>query len=373
MKIALCSVLKPLDDPRMAAKIGQTLSDQGNKVYVFGSGEKRFLKMIEGYDLIPIPFGHIDRKSVKRMLFQAFLFLKLFRIRPEVVVCHALELMPILVVGRWIVGYKLVYDIQENYFLNIKYQEVYQGWMKSILLRLVISMERFLAQYVDRFWVAEMSYFDELSFLGDRATYLPNVSIQLNPVVPHSFEDQSQLQFLVYGNISKEYGTLEAIQLFDHLKQVFIGSTLTIIGKCTDESYLQSIIRVSSDKQDVVLEVSSLGVSFPEIQEKVRQADMVIMSYQANRSINLCIPTKMYECISLGKAMLVRDNIYWSAFCKPYQSAFFYQSSLVNIKEEALSLKQFKFYDKVKEDTRISWADFRSDLQRDIQTLLVRT
>ena len=161
--ILLASVLKPVDDTRMMGKFARTLAALGARVAVAGQATAA-ARPGAGITLHPIFSG--ARLSLARLLAQARYWRLLGQLRPLLVVVHAPELLPLTLLWQALGGGReFIYDIRENYALNVGTQQVYHGLAKRALAAGLRWVEGIAARRAAAVLLAEASYADELTFL----------------------------------------------------------------------------------------------------------------------------------------------------------------------------------------------------------------
>jgi glycogen(starch) synthase len=256
--ILLASVLKPLDDTRMYGKFARTLADglpAPGQVWVAGrqaaapdnaSSNLRFSNLLQG-----------SRLSLQRLWAQVRYWRLLRRVQPGIVVVHAPELLPLtLLWQRKGHGRQFIYDVRENYALNIRSQGVYpaavRGWLASGLRWVEARAANRAAAVV----LAEASYAAELPFLArlpaSRVLLLENkYQPQAGEVLPRATRPRplptEPIRLLFSGTISELNGVHEAIGLARQLRSAWPGGVrLTIIGFCQQVALLTEIQQVAA-------------------------------------------------------------------------------------------------------------------------------
>ena len=84
------------------------------------------------------------------------------------------ELLIVSVIIKIIFGSKILYDIQENYFRNIWYQNNYKWGIKHVLAIAVRMVEWVCMPFLDHILLAEVKYREELPFPGKNCTEILN-------------------------------------------------------------------------------------------------------------------------------------------------------------------------------------------------------
>jgi hypothetical protein len=136
--VLLASVLKPVDDTRMREKFAHTLLAWPNcRVHVAGRSPGDELSPDSEAESSRIRLHAIfrgSRLSLDRLAAQWRYWLLLQRLRPALVLVHAPELLPLTLLWQGLgPGRQFIYDIRENYGLNISTQGVYGRGIRGLL------------------------------------------------------------------------------------------------------------------------------------------------------------------------------------------------------------------------------------------------
>ena len=352
-KILLASTLKPLDDTRMFEKFGLSLS-RFYKVIILGFGnsipENRA-------SIIFNTLYNGNSKSLVRFLSIFTFYKKLLIHKPDIVIVHSPELL--ISAGVFTIFYrkKTIYDVRENYYFNIKYQSNF-----NVISRFLLSVSVRLIEYcsnlfIDCYILAEKCYDRELSFHKKKYIVLENKFILPQNVYFESLANKkTEFKFIFTGTISKVYGIWEAIDFIDKIQLYESEATLEIVGHVVSNNLLLELQNNIKDKPYIQLNADNSLVPHKLIIEKLLASDFAILSYQPNRSTKKCIPTKMYECISLKIPMIIQKNDYWKTLCNKYMAAYFLDFNEFNPAIILEEIKKFDFYtNKAKEE--VLWVE----------------
>ncbi|WP_018478124.1 glycosyltransferase family protein [Pontibacter roseus] len=313
-RILLASLLKPISDTRMYEKLGLSLSKiPGATVHICG-----FRATVPAGAPPNIVFHSIfnfKRLSLGRAKAQLQFYRLLLQVKPQLllVTTHELLLVSLLYKNRY--GCRLIYDVQENYSLNLRAQHNYNWPLKQLLALGVRSMEHLTATGTDHFLLAERSYAQELPFLKGRYTLLENKfkapSAHAPAITPVAIPSQGPLRLLYSGTIAEEYGVFEAIELAEKLYLIRPETTLTIIGYCANTATWESILQRSSGKSYIKLIGGNQLVPHQQILEQITQSHVGLLPYRPNESTFRCIPTKLFEYMAHALSILIQQNPLW--------------------------------------------------------------
>lgn len=318
-RVAIASVLKPVKDPRAYFRFGISLRETNKyEINIIGFSIK---KETSENDIHFHTLFSKTRTDFKRILVPWYFFRKLLSIRPQVLIVTTYELLPIAVLTKWILGYKLVYDVQENHLLNISQNRTSRGLSKWLASAVIKSFESGSRPFIDHFFLAEKCYLDELPTFKP-ATVFENKFFNSSALIsPIQFSLERPLRFLISGTITEVYGILNGIQWFKEFRKHLPNSELRIIGYCPIEEYRTRIEKeIPSD--GISLNISDSPVPYDQILDAYADSDIVLMPYWQIDSIRPKVPSKLYESLALGKVCLFSPNSSWEEISAPYDAGF---------------------------------------------------
>jgi len=308
LRAAFVSVLKPVDDIRLFQKIARTWQEAGYEIHSIGF--EADTQNEAGVFFYPV--FKFRRLQFKRLFVGWQILFLLLKIRPQSVVCGSIELLPFCVLFKLLHWRKvrIVYDIQENYFLNILHTQVYPKFIRYPLALFIRLTERFFSYGVDCFLLAERCYEEELTFLGKRHIILENKPLE------KFFKEIDALSFsytlACVGTIAQEYGIWKGLAFFEQIQRLDARYKLHIMGRCMQDTLFSELRRLQTE--DVSIHISQTPIAYQLILDTMQQADAILMPYELNRSYEKRIPTKFYEAMALSKWIIVSENPYWQTF-----------------------------------------------------------
>jgi hypothetical protein len=334
-KIAILSVLKPVNDVRAYQKIAKSISSDSKKVILIGfeasDNSKHFNKENTDSSINFIELFTSQKNATRLGLWRFFagfrVFNQLLQLKPQAIIVCTVELMPFALLFKFLFNsksnsIKLVYDIQENYVFNILYQDNYPHFLKKTIAFLIRSFEKFSSSFIDLYLLAEHCYLEEIPFLRKTNYIFLENKFLMESLIDKNFTNsdylvKKEIKFLIYGSFSKSYGTLEGVYFFKKLekelqKQGF-SARLILAGYCSDKDYSKKIIEIIENESSILLLNNSISkpISHTILLEQLQQTHFVILPYLFNKSTQNCIPTKFYECLAYQKPMLISGNEEW--------------------------------------------------------------
>ncbi|UYZ64178.1 glycosyltransferase [Hymenobacter weizhouensis] len=384
LPILLASVLKPLDDTRMLGKFGRTLASRpGAQVHVAGRAAPQPAGLPANLHTHALLAG--SRLSLARLGAQLRYWQLLRKLRPGVVFVHAPELLPATmlwqVLGR---GRRFVYDVRENYALNIQTQWVYPGWARGLLARLVRGLETLAVRRASAVILAERSYAEELPFAvsaqneqggsgpaqaeahtpsapeKSRAKnqkpvlilenkYQPYAAEPAPPLLPRRLPPPTEpLRLLYSGTISELNGVWEAIRFVQHLRTAWPLAHLTIIGACQQPGLLPRLHAAVAEAGDAVTLLGGAElVPHARVVAEIGRSHVGLLPYRTHPSTARCVPTKLFEYLAHGLPLVAPPNPLWQQLVQRHGAGFsfdFQQAAYPPAAELADWLRQPAYY-----------------------------
>lgn len=301
----MASVLKPVDDTRMFEKIGATLADGGEfEVSIIGypSNGAPTHPGIKFYAL-----SDFKRISLKRLLAPWVIFKKINQVKPELIIINTPELLLIAILNRIFFGRKIVYDVRENYYRNIRFTQAFPPFVRLVVAPLVRLAELLASPLVHQFLLAEKGYSLELGFAKPN-TILQNKLPKTIALKYLTKKSGGYSKLIFSGTLAKSTGVFEAITLCKKLHKIDSSYSLTIVGYCALSDTLAEIKNEIKDAAFITLIGGGSLVPHNKILEEISNSDMGIIIYPLNPSTHSSIPTKLFEYIALQLPVLIRHN-----------------------------------------------------------------
>ncbi|WP_223649832.1 glycosyltransferase [Hymenobacter psoromatis] len=323
----LASVLKPVDDTRMLGKFARILAEAGARVAVAGQASA---EAQPGAGITQYPIFQGARLSLARLLAQVRYWRLLRQLRPGLVIVHAPELLPLTLLWRALGrGREFLYDIRENYALNVRTQRVYRGLVRRMLAAGLRWVEGAAARRAAAVLLAEASYADELPFLRAlppsrvlvlENKYQPALGEALPPLARPMPAAAEPLRLLFSGTISGLNGVWEAISLARALGATWRGgAVLTIIGFCQQPALLRELQAVAAAESAWLTLVGGAElVPHARIVAALGSAHLGLLPYQPHPSTARCRPTKLFEYLAHGLPVLIPDNPLWTSVVRAH-------------------------------------------------------
>lgn len=373
-RILISSVLKPVNDTRMYEKVGQSLAKlPETEIHIAGFAAKGISK----YQNIQFhPIFQFKRLSLARFLAPWKYYRLLLQLKPEVVIVNTFELLPVTILYRIFSGTRILYDVRENYFANLRYQPTYPAYLKPILANTVRLLEELAAPFIEHYLVAERSYVSELTFLGKNYTVLEN-KFKSNPdeAFPKALPiklTSANLHFLYSGTISEVYGIFEALDFIDRLYNLNPAITFTIIGYCPQVETLAKLQARIASKPYITLIGGENLVPHPEILKAIERATVGLLPYQQNLSTQNCIPTKLFEYLGSGLPVIIPENALWEQLVNENQAGISISYSTAELEKVLNRLTNVSFYGNGLPVT-VYWAEEKEKLLQLFQTKILTT
>jgi glycosyltransferase involved in cell wall biosynthesis len=303
-KIVIASVLKPVDDVRNYEKIGCTLANQGEiDIVMLGTEANSTARK----DISLMAWRTFNRLSFTRVYIQFAFIKRIFALRPSLVIVTTHELLFMAVLSKLLLGFKLVYDVQEDYYKNLTYQRFYPWYIRRPAAIIIRSIEWISRPFINHYLLAEEIYSKELKFTKGKSTVVDNKSL---PITNSPSDEGFKIVFT--GTITAYSNVLESVDIYSKIKNQFHKPSLVIIGYCPSKVYENCLIKLAKNDQSISLQLSSKPVSHRAIIDQISTAHLGIIGYDSNPINEYKIPTKQYEYTAAKLPYIVRENTYWS-------------------------------------------------------------
>lgn len=351
--IAIVSLLKPINDTRSYEKMAKSLAaTAAYSITLIGANPSdiKGFNIPKNIELLPLPT--FKRLGLKRFLMPLIVFRYLIKLKPELVVVNTFELLIVTITNQIIFGGKIVYDLQENYFKNLVFQNNYPPIIKHILAGLIRIKELLLSPFIHHYILAERGYKQELSFIGNRFIIVENKAI-VGEQFHQKKTNSNNVKFLFTGNISENSGVLTALSFYNRIRKAIPNSSLTIIGHCPSSSFLKKL--QNEAKEEVELIVSSTPVDHSKITEQITQCDFGIVSYKINPSNENCMPTKVFEYLAYGLPIISHPGTIWTDYALKFNACIPLCFEQVNTDKVAGQLQEFNNSDEPKNIDEVKW------------------
>jgi len=325
-RLLLASLLKPVNDSRSFEKLGLSISKLPS-VEVHICGYKAATPTTKA-KIFFHPVFNFPRLSWGRIMAQ-FKYLKLiFHLKPQVIIIGTHELLICSLIYKALKSCSLIYDVQENYYLNLTSQKVYAPIIRKVAAKFIRLVETLTAPFINFFFLAEESYVQELPFIRHKYLVLQN---KYKPA-PHftlpqkstgtKIPSSGNINLLYSGTISELYGIFEAIRLVDALNQISPRYTLTIIGYWPQAAIGQQVKKLIRNKPYISLFGGDILVAHAQILQAIATAQVGLLPYHLHPSLERCLPTKLFEYLAHSLPILVQENPYWEKIITKHQAGF---------------------------------------------------
>lgn len=364
--VLIASTLKPIHDVRAFGKLARSLGETNKyRLFIIGFSPKK-PKTEPGFRFFS-SMSHFDSR-LDRVLAQGRFLLRLLEIRPKILICCTFELIPIAAFFKPILGYKLVYDVQENYLVNLDLNTALTSDIKRIAAKLIQNCES--TKRVDLYILAEKCYVEEMP---EKKPYLILENKYQGEIIqkgPIQFIGKRDFKFCITGTITPAFGTLDAILWFQEIIKSFPESKLEIIGHCPLDEFREKLVHASSAIPQISIRIDQNPIPHQDLIDCLKRSDFAVLPYWNHPAINRKMPTKLYECTSLGIPVLISPNAIWEELLADFNGGFSVDFSNANtsIAQFKEGLRQTFFTSQPSES--ILWKTEKIHFQETIQNLL---
>lgn len=305
--VLIASTLKPIMDVRAFGKLALSLGETNTySLFIIGFSPKRPIS-IPGFRFFS-SMSHFD-SSLDRVLAQFRFLFRLLQVRPNLLICCTYELLPIASFLKPLLGYKLVYDVQENYMLNLSLNPNLSEKKRKKASSLIKKSESFSG--FDLFLLAEKCYADEMP---EKKPYLileNKFARELKEQKPIRLKGKNVIRCCITGTITPAFGTWDAVEWFREIIKDFPTAELIIAGHCPLFSFSEKLEKATKEIPNLSLRISQNPVDHNELISVISNSDFALLPYQNHEAIRGKMPTKLFECAALGIPVLISPNPIW--------------------------------------------------------------
>lgn len=383
-KIAIASILKPVDETRMYRKIGHSLAKAGHSVYIAG-----FKGHSESKEIKLFPLFFFRRLSFQRILASIKIYFWLLKIRPSILIITTHELLWISVLYKLLKDVKLIYDVQENYYLNIKRTNAFPPVLRDLIAVYVRWKEKLTAPFVDHFFLAEKGYKDELNFLGDKFTVVENKALSglsgngsqsgnMRSAGEQTTGEDRELErsvrkqtiggdseninkinrdykLLFTGTLAESTGIFDCIDMAIKLHKENPQIQFTIAGMCHISEDYKKIKKRISGHEWIKIIGGNHPVAHQVILKLISESDAGFVYYTDLELVYNTMPTKLYEYLAFNLPILLQNHPQWLSLANSYNAAVAIDHQDFNAKSILDKLHDQYFYS-TKPGQEVLWA-----------------
>jgi glycosyltransferase involved in cell wall biosynthesis len=342
--VVLASILKPVDDTRMYKKMARCLAGTNRfRVSVVGAGQHP----AHHPNIQTKPLGDFGRLSLKRLLAPWRVLLFCFKVKPDVFVATTHELLLVAIANRILFGAKIWYDVQENYYRNIRFGGVFPAWLAPALAGWVRTKERLLMPFFTGAWAAEKCYPEEMPFLK-KAVVIENKA--LPPALPRRPKSGRPFTFLFSGTLASTTGVFRAVDWVEEIHAIDPAVRLVVAGFCIRESEQKKLIERCAGKSFIELRGITRRIPHTQIEQAIAEADAGIVAYPPSPHTANRIPTKLYEYLAWRVPVVCTAHPVWSELVLRRQAGVITDFSVSNAAQVWADLRHNSFYPQVPDD-----------------------
>lgn len=331
--VLIASSLKPVKDIRAWGKLGISMCETSKyRLNIIGFSAKKIEKTAEANFYSSLTKGRTRWDRIRAMARFTYLLLK---IRPALLICCTYEYLPIARFFKKAIGFKLVYDVQENYIANLTLNPLIIAEKREQLRKIIRQME--ITKGIDLFILAEACYRNEMPEKAPFLVLENKFAGSIRQISTRNYTNKKQFKFLISGTLTPAYGTAEAIRWYRKIQSNYPGSSLRIIGHVPLDFYRKIIEETAEDEASISLELSEFPLPHEQILQAYSGVDFLLLPYQDHAAIRDKMPTKLFEAAALGIPVLHSPNFHWESFSETHRSGF-----PVDFSNHELTLEKFE-------------------------------
>ncbi|WP_111671238.1 glycosyltransferase family protein [Algoriphagus litoralis] len=316
--VLIASTLKPVNDVRAFGKLGLSIGETNTySLFIIGFSAKRPISF-PGFRFFS-SMSHFGSRF-DRMLSQVRFVCRLIQVKPKLVISCTYEYLPLASLLKPFLKYKLVYDVQENYLLNLNLNPELSLSKKRKAASIIEKAESVTG--IDLYLFAENCYAAEMPEKKPFLILENKFSGNLKPVLPRSFSDKKVIRFCIIGTITPAFGILDAVNWFTEILSYFPDFELVIAGHCPLISFREKLHEIAKNNPKISLSIDQNPVLHEEFIQVLTSSDFALLPYQDHQAIRDKMPTKLFECAALGIPVLISPNPKWEKFLADFSGGY---------------------------------------------------
>ena len=326
VRIVLASVLKPVTDPRLLARLGRSLAAlPGAEVHIVA--HRAADCPVARPDTVAAnvflhPLFHFPRLSWARTAANRRLSRALHVLQPDVLIIGAAELLAAGLRWQRRTGRPLVYDVRENYALNLRTQGVFPAPLARLLAWGLARLEARAAPQLAAVLLAERVYAGQLPWLAHcrgpvaiiENKYQPPAARPALLPAPGRLAPRpagAPLRVLLSGTLSALYGTFDVLAALGNVPAGLLE--VWVVGHAPLAADARRLRACAARQPALRLTGIEAPVPHAAIVAAIRTADVGLLPYQNHPSLTGCIPTKLWEYLGEALPVLAPTDASWRA------------------------------------------------------------
>lgn len=297
-RVLFISLLKPCNDVRWQDRMAPAFQAFLPQAILYSAGPYAAGSIADCWEACVGLFEY-NRKACNRIANMWKLMLFSLKVKPSIIVANCSELLYVAIVNKILFGSKIVYDVQENFALNVR-----QSHTQILPVRLLIALfvqltERISAPFVLRYWLAEHVYLKQMPSKSKKACALENIPFYSVYFPAHTLAHPIK-RIVLTGTISKRFGVYTALEWGKQLNALHAACTLDLVGHCPDPVLEAELKEIAMRTPWIRLNISQSPIPNACIREAISTADAVLLPYTKAVEIEGKIPSKLWEAVVLG-------------------------------------------------------------------------
>jgi hypothetical protein len=295
-KMVVASVLKPVTDTRMFEKIANSFAKKGFIVHVFGTSTPHAKTETSS---IYFHAHHISaRLSFKRWLIPFQIFFKLITLKPKVLVVTSHELLFMALFYKIISRAIIVYDIRENYVLNLSLHHSRFIFFYKLTAYYLLWKQKAATFWIDVIWLAERCYLEQLKFLPAKKVFVFENKASEKHTLPNKRKGYQKILFT--GTLAQSTGVISFLHFAE--KMLLADDTLefTIAGHSYSKAFICRIEKLIKPHKQIILIGGNNYVPHETILKLISEADFGFIDYPIHAATQNKKATKYFEYAAAG-------------------------------------------------------------------------
>ena len=302
-KVCIMTSVHPVFDTRIFYKQCRSLAEKGFEVILIAKHHRK--EVVEGVRIIP--FSEFRNRFLRIFFSFVKMFFLAIRQKTHVYHFHDPELIPVGLLLR-ILGKKVIYDVHEDYPLDIQSRYWLPLWMRIPVSWLLKQFETFSARFFNYIVSATPAIAERFKLINTNTVIVHNFSkLDELTTTEKRIPWRNRLDAVIYiGGIDISLGIKEMVKAID-LVQKKLYSQLILAGEFSPKSLKKEIQNLPGWKN-----VEYRGfLSRNKLADLLNQIKAGLVLRHPVPHYLVSYPTKLFEYMSVGIPVIAADFPLW--------------------------------------------------------------
>lgn len=300
-KVCILTTVHHVFDSRIYYKQALTLMEAGYDVSLVAQHDSD--ETVRGIKIKALGYS---KKRLQRMLwFPIKAMIMAIKQKADIYHFHDPELLPIGILLKLITGKKIVYDVHEDYYLDIKGKLWIPSPLRNLIANMLFFFERFALLFIDS--VVVVTDMIETRYEGRKTVQIRNYPIvDLNKQLHKETANRDVTKLVYVGGISRDRGIVELVKALELIDARY-SVELELLGR-----YVPSALEEELKRMKGYSKVKYIGwLDHKDVWEYLLASDIGMLCLHPTDTFFVSLPIKMFEYMLAGLPIIASNFPLW--------------------------------------------------------------